>query len=77
MLWFQRGFVVREIFNEGLTRFKDMGEGLRAAKNINNHYVTQFAKEMCRFITNVHVVHHSKTPKKERNRVVKEYCHDG
>lgn len=68
---------IRQIFKEGLIRFNDMGKGLYLAKNINNHNVTQFAKEMCLFITNVHVVHHSNTPKKERNRVVKEYCNGG
>tara|TARA_R110000824_G_scaffold173410_1_gene351459 strand:+ start:64 stop:612 length:549 start_codon:yes stop_codon:yes gene_type:complete len=68
---------IRQIFKEGLTRFNDMGEGLYLAKNINNHNVTQFAKEMCLFITNTHVVHHSNTPKKERSRVVKEYCKGG
>lgn len=73
----QKHRAVREIVTEGLTRFKDLSEGLTAAKNINNHYVTQFAKEICLLLTNLHVVFHEQTPKKERNRVVKEYCEGG
>ena len=68
---------VREIANEGRDRLIDLAKGLSAAKNINNHYVTQFAKEICLLLTNLHVVHHDKTPKKERNRVVKEYRDGG
>ena len=65
---------VRAIATEGIERLLDMKDNLRAAKYINNQYVTQFAKEICLIVTNFHAVLHEKTPKKERSRIVKEYC---
>ena len=68
---------VREIIKEGFKRLDDNKKGLSEAKNINNQYVTQFAKTITLFMTNFHVTLHDKTPKKERNRIVKEYCKGG
>ena len=68
---------VRSVINEGLKRLLDIAEGLQKAKYINNHYVTQFAKEMCLLMTNFHVVFHEETPKKERSRIVREYRDSG
>ena len=65
---------VRSVIVEGFERMKDLGPNLTAAKYINNQYVTEFAKEMCQLVTNFHVTLHDKTPKKERSRIVKEYC---
>jgi len=68
---------VREIVKEGFKRLNDNREGLKEAKNINNHYVTQFAKILTLFMTNFHVTLHDKTPRKERSRIVREYCEGG
>lgn len=65
---------VRKIVGEGFRRLSELGPSLQSAKYINNQYVTDFAKEMCQFVTNFHCVLHTKTPKKERSRIVKEYC---
>lgn len=68
---------VRAIVNEGFERMKDLGPNLREAKYINNQYVTQFGKEICQLVTNIHVLLHEGTPKKERSRIVKEYRDGG
>ena len=65
---------VRKICIEGLKRFSDIGRGLGKAKNINNNYLIQFAREMTLFMTNFHCVLHKDTPNKERKRIVEEYC---
>jgi hypothetical protein len=65
---------IKKICVEGLERFSDMGKGIGAAKNINNQYITLFAKEMCLFMTNFHCVLHKDTSNKERLRIVEEYC---
>jgi hypothetical protein len=66
--------IVKAIISEGFKRLRDLGPKLREAKYINNQYVTQFGSEICQFITNFHVVLHKDTPKKDRNRILKEYC---
>jgi hypothetical protein len=65
---------VKKICAEGLKRFSDIGAGIGIAKNINNQYITLFAKEMCLFMTNFHCVLHKDTSNKERLRIVEEYC---
>jgi len=68
---------LRQVLKEGFKRLNDNRKGLMKAKNINNQYVTQFAKDICLFMTNFHVVLHDKTPKKERSRIVREYRDSG
>ena len=68
---------VREIVKEGFKRLDDNKEKLKEAKNINNRYVTQFAEILTLFMTNFHVTLHDKTPRKERSRIVREYCKGG
>ena len=65
---------VRAIIEEGLQRFTNIEKGILKAKRIDNHYIIQFAKEICQFITNFHCVLHKDTPHKERQRIVEEYC---
>jgi hypothetical protein len=70
-----RHLAVKDIIHEGVRRLKEYEVKLKKAKYINNNSVTQFAKDICLLITNMHVCLHNKTPKKETQRIVKEYCH--
>jgi hypothetical protein len=65
---------VKAIVNEGFKRFKDLGPKLQEAKYINNQYVTKFGVEICQFVTNFHCILHQDTSKKDRKRILKEYC---
>jgi len=65
---------VRRLCNEAYKRLTDLTTDLHKAKRLNHWAVTQFAKEMTLFVTNLHVILHEQTPKKERSRVLKEYC---
>lgn len=65
---------VRKVCAEGLRRLRELELPLSKAKNMNNSSVTQFAKEITLFLSNFHVTFHRDTPKKETNRIVKEYC---
>ena len=65
---------VKKICFEGFRRLKELHSDLHKAKYMNHRSITEFAKEMCLFVTNFHVVLHKETPSKERYRVVKEYC---
>jgi len=65
---------VRRICNEANSRLTRLTKDLHKAKRLNHWSVTEFAKEMTLFVTNLHVTLHEQTPKKERSRVLKEYC---
>jgi hypothetical protein len=65
---------VRKVCEEAYKRFSKCTTNLHKAKRLDNWAVTEFAKEMTLFITNLHVILHEQTPKKTRSRVLKEYC---
>jgi hypothetical protein len=65
---------IKAVANEGWDRLTNLTKGIQKAKRIDNHYIIQFAEEMCLFMTNFHVVLHKDTPNKERQRIVEEYC---
>tara|TARA_R110000824_G_scaffold14054_4_gene60372 strand:- start:3871 stop:4443 length:573 start_codon:yes stop_codon:yes gene_type:complete len=65
---------VRKVCFEAYSRLKVLHPDLQKAKYMNHRSISEFAKEMCLFMTNFHVVLHNETPSKERYRVVKEYC---
>ena len=65
---------VKSVCSEGLKRLKKLEEPMASAKQMNHWAVIKFAKEMALLMTNFHCVLHKDTPKKETNRIVKEYC---
>lgn len=68
--------LVKRIINEAYERFSNLSKTIATAKYMNHSAITKFGKEMIQFVTNFHITLHEETTKKERSKIVKEYCNE-